>query len=469
MDIASTAPAIDPEDQPETKHREAAPEGSFWRRLLHRWFVEYNPLYLVSALLVLGGLTLISRGTAESSSAHREVAVAAIAEVYACALIAGAALLTRIGLRRPAVMLCLVTALYQCDLTLLTERQVYLGFTGVAAVTAWLVMFGVKLHALAWAMRLRLSRSAIAVPAFGALGMAVLPHVLPRVDASQRSVLVAAWVFALFAGGLWTSREVTSTVGLDAWGRTVLARTLKAIWALWGTLALFHVLFWCSQSSVRIGVLLPVAFLLATRRLRTDAAVWAAVTGALLYTGACESRHLWLVSLFAATTLALRALRRPTVIERAVDAPADATPYRAPGTDAPAPEAPPVERILGFARSERAPMVRLLGGSMFAVYLSAWTFQWTGGALPPHTLVLDAMFLAGAVMMVWKARTRAILAPLAWTWVHAGVQSGLISAPTSTLQWGIASVGTGFVLLLGSLVIAWRLRGTEPVVVPPGR
>ena len=44
--------------------------------------------------------------------------VAAIAEVYAVALIGGAALLMRIGQRRPAVMLALLTALYQCSLTL---------------------------------------------------------------------------------------------------------------------------------------------------------------------------------------------------------------------------------------------------------------------------------------------------------------------------------------------------------------
>jgi hypothetical protein len=45
------------------------PEADAWRRLMHRWFVEYNPLYLVSAMLVLGGIWLLSREAAACASA----------------------------------------------------------------------------------------------------------------------------------------------------------------------------------------------------------------------------------------------------------------------------------------------------------------------------------------------------------------------------------------------------------------
>ena len=43
-------------------------EDTYWRRLLHRWLVEYNPLYLLSATLVLGGMILTSRGLAREGS-----------------------------------------------------------------------------------------------------------------------------------------------------------------------------------------------------------------------------------------------------------------------------------------------------------------------------------------------------------------------------------------------------------------
>ena len=33
-------------------------QTAFWRRLLHRWLIQYNPLYLLSAALVLAGVIL---------------------------------------------------------------------------------------------------------------------------------------------------------------------------------------------------------------------------------------------------------------------------------------------------------------------------------------------------------------------------------------------------------------------------
>lgn len=453
MESRAAASRVDPDEPPPNASQAPAPPSSFGRRLLHRWFVEYNPLYLVSALLVLGGLTLISRSSAESSSVAQQLAVPAIAELYAFALIAGAALLARLGLRRPAVMLCLVTALYQGDLTLLTERQLYLGLAGALTAAAWLALFVAKIHALAWAMRLRLSRSAVAVPALGALGMALMPHLLQQGSASIRSALVAGWVFTLFAAGLWTSREVTSKVSLDAWGQTVLGRTLRATWILWATLATLHVLFWCSQFGVSPAALVPVAFLLATRRLRREASVWAATLGALLYTAVVVPESSWVIALLSAVTLALRALRRPTAIEEGGAAPSDTTPYRASAS-----EPPPTRIHHGFAPSERAAVIRLLTGSIFAVHVSAWTLGWEGGALPPHAIFLDASLLAALGLMAYRLRTALVLAPFAPMAIHAAFSAGILASPTSAAEWGMTSVGAGFVLLFGSLAVAWRLR-----------
>ena len=38
---------------------------AFFQRLFYRWFIQYNPLYLVSAALVLAGCSLWARGLAE--------------------------------------------------------------------------------------------------------------------------------------------------------------------------------------------------------------------------------------------------------------------------------------------------------------------------------------------------------------------------------------------------------------------
>jgi hypothetical protein len=118
-----------------------------WQALLHRWFVVYNPTYLVSAVLVLGGMLTASRALSREDGIAGPLGVALVAELYACALIGGAALLVRIGQRRPAVMLALLTVLYQSDLTLHTETCAFLGTAGAIASAAWLALFVGKLFA----------------------------------------------------------------------------------------------------------------------------------------------------------------------------------------------------------------------------------------------------------------------------------------------------------------------------------
>lgn len=127
---------------PRARANERPRDGAdFWRRLLYRWFVEYNPLYLLSAALVLGGCFLLSRGLASDESPFVSLGITLVSEVYAFGLLGGAALLTRIGPRRPAVMLALLFALYQWDLTLHTETCAYLGATGRWAAAVWLAVF----------------------------------------------------------------------------------------------------------------------------------------------------------------------------------------------------------------------------------------------------------------------------------------------------------------------------------------
>lgn len=141
-------------------------------------------------------------------------------------------------------MLALLAAFYQCDLTLHTETSAYLGRIGVFASALWIASFVGKLYALAWAVRLRLSRSALVVPAYAAFGLAIVPQYSARVEASTLTTIVALWVFTLFASALWTSRSVTSATTLDEWGRTVFGRALRTTWIMWALLTMCHVLFW---------------------------------------------------------------------------------------------------------------------------------------------------------------------------------------------------------------------------------
>ena len=61
--MTPTQESTTPDDAP-------GPGASYTRRLLHRWLVEYNPLYLLSAALVLAGTFLCSRGLADGEQLH---------------------------------------------------------------------------------------------------------------------------------------------------------------------------------------------------------------------------------------------------------------------------------------------------------------------------------------------------------------------------------------------------------------
>lgn len=419
-------------------------------RLFHRWFIQYNPLYLFSAALVLGGVTLMSRGLVQAGSTRGQLGVGAIAELYAWALVAGAALLTHIGLRRPAVLLALLAVLYQGDLTLHTETSAYLGALGWVAGGLWLASFVGKLWALGAALRLRLSRRALVVPSAGALGLVLFPHLAQSLSAHPLSVLVGLWFFALVAAVLYAAPGVDSQVALDGWGQTVLRRGLRAAWLSWGGLALLHVGFWCRELDVAAIALLPVLVLLGARFFASELAVWALGAASFVFVARTAPSFASLTAALLAVALALRASLAP---RRVVPAPAGqpGSPYRSPE---PLPSEPAWRWVL--ERPARSARLRLWAGALVALYLAAWTAGWAGRAWPEHRLVLDLAFAALAAAWVWKTRAPLVLVPTAATLLHLGVERGLVSAPASSLEWGLTQVLAGFALLLGTLAATWR-------------
>ncbi len=436
--------------------RVSSPEdAAFWRPLLHRWFVQYNPLYLASSLLVLVGLTLVSRSSGTPTLEGELDVVAIVAEGYAFALIGGAWLLMRIGMRRPAVMLGLLAVLYQGDLTLLTERSAYLGLGGDVAVVAWLGAFALKLALITSALRLRLSRSALAVPLVGAFAVAMLPRWLDGADAPRKTAAVALTTFAVLAAGAWTRREVTSTEALDGWGKTVLARSLTATWTLWSALFLAHVGFTCVEQKVSAIALLPAAILLATRWLRGEVAVWCTTTLTLLVVG--EAMPAWFASsaLIASATLALRALRLPVATIDDAPPPRIAPPYRMRDVE-PSPWIGATH--VRFSLAPRSSRIRLLTGAVVATYLALWTVGWSAAGWPQHRLLLDVALTLVLALGAWRWRAPFAVLPLAIVGAHAAIQARLVTAPATAFAWGETAIVTGFVLLAVSLGVSYRLR-----------
>lgn len=400
-------------------------EVPFWRRLFHRWFVEYNPLYLLSAALVLGGTILCSRGLSSDGSVYGGLGVAAVAELYAGALIAGAALLMRIGQRRSAVLLGLLTIVYQADLTLHTETCPNLGLAGILGSLAWLAVFEVKIATLASALRVRVSRAMLGVTRLGTVGLALLPYLLSRIDERTTTFVVAGWLFALSALAKRAHRTsgVESLVDLDAWGATVLRRVTRTAWLSWGLLLGLHVLFWSSQYHLSRTALVVVAPLLVVPWLASERQIWVTVACALLLARLSPSSFS-ASAVVAASALAIHAVRLA-------------------------------------AEEPRALGRRYAIASLFALYLSAWTLGWSSGPWPAHVLSIDLLLSLAIVLAVWRLRARGALLPFALVWTHFLVRSNLVPAPHSLVEWGATCIASGFVLLATCLAVGYALRANS--------
>ena len=464
---SSPSPSVireSPEPDPEAAR--AAQRDDYWRALLHRWFVVYNPFYLVSALLVLAGLHLVSSGLSREEGLLGRVGVAGLAELYAFAAIGGAALLMRNGQKRPAVMLGMLALLYQVDLTLHTETCAAMGAFGAAFALPWVVLFGGKLAAIARALHVRLSRRTWAVALSGAVGLAALPFVLvfaPRELHPLRGFLVGAFVFALGALAPRNLEDMVSpTRPLDAWGTRVLRRVTGGTGLLFGAALLVHAHVW---SSVTVAPVLLALFALFVARREREKNVWMLHGLVLVAAVLVRPGELATVAAFAVLSLGLRAFSRLRTFEARPAEPADAsrTAYRTPeAEDSPARSATwlPQSRLEPVAPNERA---RLLAGALSLSYLVVWTFDWRGGALPAHSPLLDLALLLGMAALVYRMRAARLgLVPVATALVHGLVVSRLVPMPESSLGWGAVALSSGFALLFASVATSTWLAKRRP-------
>ena len=114
--IPSARTADEALPQAPSPHRAQPSDPSPAEALLRRWLVEYNPLYLASATCVLAGIWILARESARRPTVFGALSVWLLGEVYAMALIGGAAFLMRIRQGRAATMLAIMAAerFYPC-------------------------------------------------------------------------------------------------------------------------------------------------------------------------------------------------------------------------------------------------------------------------------------------------------------------------------------------------------------------
>ncbi len=449
-DSESGTPLVDPFAPPprsEPPPQTPRPPPLTLRAILHHSFVEHDPRYLISAVLVLAGLTLLSCDLGQRDAAAG-LGLSFVAELYALLLIGGAAMLRRFGQRRMAVMLGLLAALYQCDLTLHVERCAFLGVWGLAAALGWVALFALKLRLLGRALGLRLSRAAVAVALGGALVVALTPllaHAMWRWGQEIRTL----GVFAAVMPGLFVPRTVESELGFDYRGR----RALHGTWALWGAAAIAHALF-DGIDPVPLG---SVLLLFATRWARSERTFWALIALALLPTLA-HFGDATVTPLLVAITLVLRAYRSAADPAR-LDPPA---PVPSPYRGGPAEPALVVPVLLepSFAPAPEPWRSRYLVTALALGHFAIWRalFSRHGGFPEPaleHVLALDLLLAAACALWIWRARRPLPVLALAPTVLHGLVASGALRAPRNLAEWGAGSVAVGFGLLTSAVATAW--------------
>lgn len=434
----------------------APPADRTERSLLHRWFVEYNPIYLLSAALALGGLWLLLKAAVEDGSRLGAWAVSGLAELYAFALIGGAALLVRHGQRRAGVMLGLLAMLYQGDLTMHIELSAFVG--GALVSGAWVLVFAIKLALLLRALELRIARRTFALLVTGATVVAALPHVmlvLGRSHTLAGEAIVACAMFALSAAGLYFRHPVESAVGFDVRGR-------RAIGACWGALAgasLIHVGWLVADRHLDPrALLLPLAFAL-TRLAPGHRSAIAWVAGLVALTGLTDPAHLALASLLGAATLVLRALRRPSRPSATNEA--SAIGYRGAASPDPAPTEPPP---ITFARASGVELARLSSAALLLGYVGVLAVGLAPDeALHPNGLALVVLAVAAAGL-AWRLRSLTPLAAPIAAGVHALVGDP-DAPPRSLADWGALLLAAAFALLalgVGHAMRRARAAAREP-------
>jgi hypothetical protein len=167
-----------------------------WRDLLHYWFVQFNPLYFISAMCILFGVFLVARNMetlAPKSPERAQLVLLAVIQAYEWLLIGGAALLAlRARVVRPAVILALLEAVFLFDCTFRLESIVFLGPLAYWLTAAWFLLTLLKVRLLAAALRLQLPGRVLAAVGASALGIVVAIHWLSQPGTDKLLVLQLA-------------------------------------------------------------------------------------------------------------------------------------------------------------------------------------------------------------------------------------------------------------------------------------
>ena len=376
---------------------------------LHYWFVQYNPLYFFSALCILFGMFLISRGLVELDWSHGQLLLTVVMQLYEIVLIIGGALLFRFkGNYRPAVILGLIEIFFLFDCTFRTEMMTTIGIVGGITSVVWVTLVAFKLMALIWMFRLRVSFSVVIIPILAAMGIAGVPHALELLKEDQVLInLGAIWYGVILMVSVQYIRpRIDCTINLDDWGKTVLNRVKKTAFLMWSGFYLFHLITWIEIFNIPFSYAYAGPFFLIWFLLKKEIWTWA---GGLVIIG---------------LTSVIPSAVTPTAL---------------------------IVAIFYGLKARQIKRHRFYLGTVICSYLACWAIGWVGGVLPEPNLWLILTTAMILVVMAWYWR---LLSAVPAT-VLVMLSGAEILLPQGLLQWGSFILVIGFTTLIAGIAVNW--------------
>ncbi len=386
-----------------------------WVRLFQYWFVRYNPLYFFSALSVLAGVYLVSKGIKEEQVKYGAFVLAGVVQLYELLLLGGAFLLYRFAhAKRPAAILGLLEVLFLFDWTWETDALALVGKGGALTASLWVLLAVGKIWALMWIFRIhRHFRSGVGV-AVGLLAAAisVMPVVLEmRLFAPDGLAYLAVWGGVGLAAWVLHFRPWVPVSGSGPRNRRPeFQRCLQAALAMGALLYTLHLGAWFMEFYIPFNVsfLAPIFLLIPFVSSRES---WTWVSAGLAFT----------LSSFEPLTVS------GLTFAAAV--------------------------LLGW-QAARTRQYRLYEAGVLLLFVSLWTFNWSAWPLPLHWMPLNLATATVLFALAYRYRLPSALVPavLILTPVSDNMDPG------SSLGWGILVMAGGFAALILGVIINWTYR-----------
>jgi hypothetical protein len=406
------------------------------------FFVEFNPLYFISAFCILYGVFLIARNM-DALDSHfggfGQGILFIVMQIYEALIIGGVAFLVHYArARRPAALLCVLESVLLFDCTFRLEGFALLGIFGACLTFSWLLLTCVKIWALGKAMRIKLTGThyvsivGTAAMIVGFIALSSQPHT------NKLLVLqIAAWLGAFVLLALYVKRPQLSTLFAKTdQQRLQFNRCINAAFRIMAGFYFYHIwayILFAADPTVTGAAILP-----------QSAAVF------LLYALLRERQSdTWC---FGALTVGA-AMSAPVAIPYAMCL---------------------VGAVFAY-RVWKGGHSNLAVGATFAIYAGMWLLGWQGWGqqLPnlPAVISWETIGLCAVLGLIgFFLRNVAAMSILGLGTLYAIYTSTAQVLPTSELGRGVWIMGAGFVVFAIGIAINWWCRASPvPGITPESK